>query len=137
MDKLRTKFKGLEGVFIQEQSDIGLEIIVIATFDESIGHVCLIGAGGVAVELYKDVAMRIPSFTKDEVMDMLCSLKSYPLLNGFRGSEILDQDGLVDLVVKFGDLIIENPMILDMDINPVAWDKKNEWFLALDCKVRV
>ncbi|WP_422484730.1 acetate--CoA ligase family protein [Gudongella sp. DL1XJH-153] len=133
---LSEKFAGLEGIFLQEQANIGMEMIVGAKFEPTVGHICLLGAGGVAVELYKDVSMKIPPLEDMEVKEMLQNLKSYKLFTGFRGSESLPEDQFIDLVVKFSDLIMENSQIAEMDINPVAWDSIKKQFVALDCRIK-
>ncbi|MDY0235992.1 MAG: acetate--CoA ligase family protein [Gudongella sp.] len=134
---LLDKFSGSDGVLVQEQSNIGLEMIMGAKYEPFTGHLMLMGSGGVAVELYKDVAMKLNPLDKIDTEEMLASLKNYPLFTGFRGIEQLPVDKFSQIMLNFSTLISEVPEIKEMDLNPVVWDKNEKRFLALDFRIRV
>ncbi len=134
---LLDKFPGSDGVLLQEQSSIGLEMIMGAKYEQFTGHIMLMGSGGVAVELYKDVAMKLNPLDEIDSEEMLSSLKNYPLFTGFRGMERLPINKFHQIMLNFSTLISELPEIKEMDLNPVVWDKNEKRFLALDFRIRV
>ena len=80
-----SKFKGANGVFVQEQVPAGIELIVGSTLDPQLGPSVMVGLGGVWVEIMKDVAFGYLPVGESEAMAMIDSLACEPLLAGYRG----------------------------------------------------
>ena len=74
------------GYQVQRMAEPGVEMLVGVVQDQHFGPVLACGAGGTATELVKDVAVRITPITRGEAARMVRSLKTFPLLDGYRGA---------------------------------------------------
>lgn len=111
------------------------ELILGAKRDPVFGPVLLVGAGGVAAELYRDRAIELPPLDGNLALRMLKSLRSWPLLEGYRGRAGIDVDRLVDVLLRLSTLVVDLPEILELDINPL-WVTPDQ-AVALDARVLV
>src|SRR5439155_20789830 len=110
----------IEGVLVCEQVTGGVELVVGLSFDEQFGLTVMAGVGGVSVEVYRDVAFRVPPFDRDEAMRMLQELIALPLLQGHRGRPAVDLDAVVDVILRVEQLAIDLPdRLRELDINPL------------------
>lgn len=114
----------LDGVFVQQMLPKGLEVIIGVNNDPQFGPQVLCGLGGIFVEIFKDTALYPAPMSKAEALDMLKSLKAYPLLAGYRGSKSLDLDALAETIVAVGDFAVAHnkagaPRLTELDINPL------------------
>lgn len=109
----------LDGVLIEKMGERGLELIVGAKADPEWGPVILAGLGGVTAELFHDVRLLSPDLTEAEITAELLQLKSAPLLTGFRGSPALDVGAVAALIARLGRLLLSEPTIREIDLNPV------------------
>jgi acyl-CoA synthetase (NDP forming) len=66
---------------------------------------------------------------------MLRQLKAYKILEGFRGSEPLDIDALVDLICRVGNLVSRVPEIAEIDLNPVMVHGRGNAISIVDSRV--
>jgi acyl-CoA synthetase (NDP forming) len=107
------------GVLVQEMAPQSTETIVGAIKDPQFGQTIMFGLGGIFVELLKDVNFRIAPITKDDAKEMITQLKAYPLLKGFRNSPPADIDALISILLSTSRLVMENPEIKELDLNPV------------------
>lgn len=114
----------IQGVLIQEMMQ-GQEVIVGMKNDAQFGQVIMVGLGGVLVELIKDVSFRIAPVDRKMALEMLKELKSYNLLDGFRGAKKANINAVVDIIVKTSDLVLKNKDIVELDFNPVIVNEKN------------
>lgn len=106
------------GVAVQKMAPPGIEAIIGATRDPSFGHVLMFGLGGVFVEILKDVSFRILPITQDSAAEMIEEIKGSSLLKGYRGQGA-DIEALKGLLFKISRLVVENPAIRELDLNPV------------------
>ena len=97
----------------------GIEVIIGATEEKKLGHIIMFGLGGVQVELLKDVSFELTPITTCEAQEMIASLKSYPLLEGYRGSKGVDRNRLIEIIQRISQLVTDLPMIKEMDLNPL------------------
>lgn len=107
------------GVLVQEMAPQSTEVIVGAIKDAQFGQTVMFGLGGVFVEILKDVSFRIAPLTVEDAKDMITELKAYPLLNGYRNTPPADIDALVDILCCTSKLVMENPEIKELDLNPI------------------
>jgi acetyltransferase len=121
--------------FIQKYLPGGREIIIGAKAEQELGHLVLFGIGGVYVELLKDVAFELTPVTDTEVKDMISSIKSYPLLSGFRGEKGVNQDALAETLQRVSQLVTELPMIQEMDLNPIMAFEDN--IFIVDARISI
>lgn len=123
----------VEGVLVQELVEDGVETILGFTRDPQVGPTILFGAGGVAAEIYEDVALRLPPIDRREALAMIASLKSYPLLTGFRGKPPCDVDVLADAIVAFSQMVLElGDRLVEAEINPLFVLAEGSGVLAAD-----
>jgi acetyltransferase len=118
--EMENKFgsKGLR-FFVQEFMPGGKEVIIGAKAEKGLGHTVMFGLGGVMVELMKDVSFELTPIASGEAKQMLTSIKSYPLLFGFRGQAGVDQEKLIEVIQRVSQLVTDLPMIQEMDLNPI------------------
>lgn len=110
----------IDGVLVQEMVGDGVEFILGMTYDDQLGPMIVLGAGGTAVEIFKDAAVRLTPLCADDVRDMLSELKCARLLEGYRGAPPRDIDALVDCCVRFaGFVAATDGRYAAIDLNPV------------------
>jgi acetyl coenzyme A synthetase (ADP forming)-like protein len=119
IDRVRAAGERIEGFALQEQIDGGVEMLVGVVADPVFGPVVACGGGGVTVELQRDVAVRVAPLTDIDAEEMVRSLVTFPLLDGFRGAPKLDVDALLQTILRVGALADAHPEIAEMDCNPV------------------
>ncbi len=125
----------LDGVLIERMSDKGVELILGAKRDPQWGPVILLGFGGVQAEVIKDFRILAPDLSKDEIKDEILKLKGAKLLTGFRGSDPVDLDAIATAVKAMGDLMLTQPRIMEIDLNPVIARPEGKGFDALDALI--
>ena len=123
------------GVYVHEMAPSGAEFFVGARKDPVFGPIVMTGMGGIFVEIFKDISIRIAPITVHEAWDMVQSLTSYPLIQGYRGNDPLDAEALVDLIMRVSDLITEIDDIKEMDLNPVFIYKDGLGSTVIDCRI--
>lgn len=110
----------VRGVQIGEMLPQGLEMIVGVNNDPDFGPVILCGLGGVFVEVFKDVSLALAPINEKEARKMLESLKAYKLLNGYRGTEKVDIESIIQILMKVSQLALtQRETLKELDINPV------------------
>lgn len=95
------------------------ELIVGYKRDPQYGGVLVVGIGGVAVEVLKDVAMRLLPVTREDVRSMLAEIKGAKLLRGHRGAKAVDRDAIVDAVLALAECARSNPEVVELEVNPL------------------
>ena len=110
----------INGVLVQEMVSNGVEVIVGVSYDEQLGPVLLFGTGGVMVEVYNDITLRLCPIARFEALEMVSQVKGVKLLQGFRGRPKADVDSLVDTLVKVSHLAVNlEGRLSELDINPL------------------
>ena len=103
-----------------EEMVSGVELIVGAKHDYQFGPVVLFGIGGVWVEIYRDVVLRMAPLSQRDIDSMVKCLKARPLLEGYRGTHPVHLEKLNKLLVTFSDLVLDlESEIESIDLNPV------------------
>ncbi|MCK8683222.1 acetate--CoA ligase family protein [Pseudomonas umsongensis] len=96
------------------------ELIVGIKRENDFGLALVIGAGGILVELLKDSRSLLLPTTDGAIRQALLSLRSAPLLQGFRGRQAADLDALVAAIRAVADYACENAaQLLELDVNPL------------------
>ena len=125
----------VESLLVQPMVAAGVEMLVGVVHDPSFGPVVVAGAGGTAVELLHDVAARITPVTDQDAHDLLRSLRTFPLLEGYRGAPRADIESLEDVLMRVGRMVEMHPEIAELDLNPVMATPGGAW--VVDARVRV
>jgi acetyl-CoA synthetase (ADP-forming) len=109
----------IAGILVQEMAPQSTEVIVGAIKDPQFGQTVMFGLGGIFVEILKDVNFRIAPITTDDAKDMITELKAYPLLKGYRNTPPADIDAIVSILCATSRLVMDQPEIKELDLNPV------------------
>ncbi len=125
----------LEGFVVQPMATDGVEMIVGVVHDQSFGPVLACGAGGTTAELIKDVAVRITPVTDLDAAAMLHSLKTFPLLDRYRGAPACDVAAIEDVLLRVSAMVQAHPEIAELDCNPLIAGPHG--VTIVDARVRV
>ena len=111
---------GINGVSVQEMVLDGVEVIVGLSYDSQLGATILFGSGGVMVEVYNDVALRLCPIDEKDALEMISDVKGARLLEGFRGRPAADVNALADTLVRVSHLGAQlEGTLAELDINPL------------------
>lgn len=126
--------KHFQGVTVQRMVKLdGYEIILGSSVDPQFGPVLLFGTGGQLVEVFKDRALALPPLNANLAKNMMEKTKIFEALKGVRGRKPVDMAKLTDILMRFSQMIVENPWIKECDINPLLVSA--EEIIALDARV--
>jgi hypothetical protein len=134
-ERLRGAGTPPEGFLVQRMAGAGVEMFVGVVQDPRFGPVVACGAGGTAVELLKDVSVRLAPLTGSEADEMIRGLATFPLLDGYRGRPKADVAALRELVLRLGALAEDLPEVAEVDLNPVIVGTGGA--AAVDARVRL
>jgi acetyltransferase len=113
----------------------GYELILGSTVDAQFGPVILFGSGGVMVEVYRDHGLALPPLNTTLAQRLMEQTRIFAALRGVRGRKPVNLPALEELLVRFSQLVVEQPWIREIDINPLL--ATPEQLLALDARVVV
>ncbi|HET7869585.1 MAG TPA: GNAT family N-acetyltransferase [Actinomycetota bacterium] len=125
----------LEGFLVQEMVTGGVEMLVGVAQDPLFGPIVACSAGGTAAELLRDVSVRIAPITDLDASEMVRSLKTFPLLDGYRGAPKADVAALEEVILRVSTMVDAHPSIAEMDCNPVMVLPRRA--VIVDARVRV
>jgi acetyltransferase len=122
------------GVTVQPMIALdGYELILGSSIDAQLGPVLLFGAGGQLVEVWRDAAFGLPPLTTTLAQRMIAQTQISRALDGVRGRPPIDRAALERLLVRFSQLVIEQPRIKEIDINPLLATPTR--LVALDARI--
>ena len=124
-----------ESYLVQQMVEDGTELLVGVATDPVFGPVVACGAGGIAVELLGDVALRVCPLAETDPAEMIRSLATFPLLTGFRGATPANLPSLEDLIQRVGALADTHQEIVELDLNPVLATPTKA--TAADARIRI
>jgi acetyltransferase len=107
-------------VLVSKMAPPGLEVIVGMNRDPQFGPVILFGLGGIMVEIFQDVSLRLLPLTMDEALSMIQEIKGYGLIAGYRGQPPVDENALADCLLAVARMAENNPELIEIDLNPVV-----------------
>ena len=111
----------------------GYELILGSSIDSQFGPVLLFGAGGQLVEVFKDRALALPPLTATLARRMMEDTRILTALKGVRGRPAVDLAALEQILVRFSQLVAEQPRIKEIDLNPLL--ASPDRLIALDARV--
>jgi acyl-CoA synthetase (NDP forming) len=113
----------------------GVEMLIGVVHDPLFGPIVACGAGGVQVEVLRDVSVRLTPLSQQDASEMIRSLRTYPLLTGFRGSPVCDVAALEDGLLRVSAMVEDIPQIAELDCNPFVVNEHGA--VILDARIRV
>ncbi len=115
-------FKAMNGegtILVQEMIKGERELVVGMTRDPQFGPCVMFGLGGIFTEILKDVSFRVAPLDKKDAMEMMQDISGHKILDAVRGLKSVDKKLLADILVKVGQIGLENSQIKEIDINPL------------------
>ena len=125
----------LDGILVEAMGRKGTEMIIGAHNDAQWGPVLLAGFGGIMAEALKDFRLLPAQASRATIVEEINRLQGSAILRGFRGSPELDVEAVAEVVEKLGQLMLSNPSIVEVDINPVVVYEKGQGAIALDALI--
>jgi acetyltransferase len=125
----------IQGVTVQPMIKlVGTELILGGKRDSLFGPVIMFGMGGVGVEFFKDVAVGLPPLNQTLARRIMQETHVYRLLkNGYRNLPPANLEELEEILIRFSQMLVDFPMLKEVDINPLFIDNKQ--VIALDSRV--
>jgi acetyl-CoA synthetase (ADP-forming) len=97
------------------------ELVIGLTRDAQFGPCVMFGLGGIFTEILKDISFRVAPLERRDALEMMHDIKGHRILEAVRGMEAADLDALADILIKVGQIGLENEKVKEIDINePVA-----------------
>jgi acetate---CoA ligase (ADP-forming) len=135
-DIIRKHGARFDGVIIAAMAGGRREIMIGAHRDAVFGPVVAVGDGGKYVEIFRDTALLLPPFSKDDAREALGRLRVAPLFAGVRGEQPMDVESLCDAAVKIGALMLDPAArVMSLDLNPVLLDSAGKGCVVVDAVV--
>jgi len=106
-------------LMVQRMVGDGLEVILGGKRDRSFGPVVMFGLGGTYVEVFNDVSFRVAPLSRTDAEEMIGEVRGKRLLDGVRGKPPMDQESLIKALLSLSCMLVDNPSITEVDINPL------------------
>ncbi|MFF4416614.1 acetate--CoA ligase family protein [Streptosporangium sp. NPDC001559] len=126
---------GARHYLVEAMAPAGVDLMVGARRDVVFGPVVLVGLGGTVAEALADVAIRLAPVSPGEAAGMPSELAGRALLSGWRGGPVLDSDDLGTIVSRLGDLLVANPLLEEIEVNPLRLTPQG--LIALDAVILI
>jgi acetyl coenzyme A synthetase (ADP forming)-like protein len=125
----------LEGLVVQPMAPDGVEMLAGVVNDHSFGPVVACGPGGVPAGLSNDASVRITPLTDVDAREMIRSLKTFPVLDGYHGAPRCDVAAIEDVLLRISAMVERHPEIVELDCNPLIAGPKGA--VIVDARVRI
>lgn len=112
------------------------ELLLGGFRDKSFGGIVTFGSGGKYVEVINDKAMRSIYSVREDIIEMIQETKIGKIIQGVRGESGIDLNKLIEIILSFNLMMIENQNISEVDINPLIVSQENK-FYAVDCRIKI
>ncbi|MQA76795.1 MAG: hypothetical protein GEU88_21305, partial [Solirubrobacterales bacterium] len=119
---------------VQEMAS-GFELLVGAARDPELGVSVTVGLGGTATEVHRDLVTEHAPVNADRARDMLRRLRCWPLLEGYRGEPARDVEAVCGIVTAVSALMLDDPSIGELDLNPVLVGPAGDGAVAVDVRI--
>lgn len=116
-------------------NELSTELFIGAKREKNFGAMIMCGLGGIFIEALKDVSFSLAPVSVAEANDMISSLKSYPIIQGYRGKEGVNQVMLNETIRRVSALCMAAPEIVEMDLNPLIGDE--EGITVIGARIRI
>lgn len=98
--------------------------LILGMHRDPLGTAILLGMGGVTAELFRDTVMRLlpqhGGLSREDALEMARELKTWPLLDGYRGRPKADVESLAAAIVAFSQMVAQlGDRLIEAEINPL------------------
>ncbi len=128
------QIEGTSGVEVQQMAT-GKELFFGVKWENGYGHLIVFGLGGIFVEVLHDVQSALAPLSFEEAKAIIHSIKGYRLIKGVRGEKPIDEEALIEILLRISELVGIVPEIREMDINP-AFANESQIVVA-DARIRI
>jgi acetyltransferase len=125
----------IDGILIEQMAGKGVEVILGASRDERFGPLMMFGLGGTLVEVLKDVSFRLAPMWQISAERMVHEIRSFKVLDGFRGNPPCDIDSIVNTLLRLSLMVCNHPEVSELDINPLIVHAKGKGCSVADSRV--
>jgi acetate---CoA ligase (ADP-forming) len=125
----------IEGVLIQPMATGGRELIIGGRQDAQFGPVVLVGLGGIFVEIFGEVSLRVAPITPREAMEMINEVRGIAMFKGARGLSPSDLEAVAEVLLRISQLLCDFPEIREIDLNPLRVFQEKEGCRGLDVRM--
>ena len=125
----------ISGILVEEMARKGVEVILGANRDSRFGPLMMFGLGGTLVEVLKDVTFRLAPMWQVSAEKMVREIRSFKLLDGFRGAPRCDVEAIVDCLLRLSAMVCNHPEIAELDINPLIVHAQGQGCSVADSRV--
>ncbi|MBC8177564.1 MAG: acetate--CoA ligase family protein [Desulfobacteraceae bacterium] len=108
-----------DSILVQEMVKGQRELVIGLTRDPQFGPCVMFGLGGIFTEILKDISFRVAPLEKRDALEMMQDIKGHKILEAVRGMEAADLNIFSDILIKVGQIGLENDDVKEIDINPV------------------
>ncbi|XOB41886.1 MAG: acetate--CoA ligase family protein [Candidatus Nealsonbacteria bacterium] len=124
----------VDGILVQKMEE-GIEVAAGMKKDLQFGPVLMVGLGGVFIEVLKDVSFRVAPVNEKEGLEMLKTLKSFPILTGARKRKPVNIKSISKIIASLSKLSLKEKNIKEIDLNPIIVNQKGA--LVVDVKILI
>jgi acyl-CoA synthetase (NDP forming)/GNAT superfamily N-acetyltransferase len=125
----------LDGVLVQARQAAGTELLAGVVQDPVFGPLVVLGAGGTTADLLDDRTARLAPLTEADTGAMITSLRTTPLLFGYRGNPGVDLERLEDVLARLGRMAADLPQLAEADLNPLICGPDGA--VCVDARIRL
>ena len=125
----------IDGVHLQRMIPDGQEVIIGMVRDPLVGALMMFGSGGIEVEGLKDVAFALAPLNQAEAREMIRRTWAGRKLKGFRSIPPVDEESVIDVLIKLSFLAYEHPEVEEIEINPLRVLQKGA--VAVDVRMKI
>ena len=127
----------IDSILIEEMAPKGVEVIIGCNRDASFGPLMMFGLGGTMVEVLKDVQFRLAPMSRYWANDMIRSIRSFAVLDGFRGTPKADIAAVEDIILRLSAMAVNHPEIAELDINPLIVHPVGQGASVADSRIQL
>ena len=126
----------IDGVLVQEMAPAGLEVILGMKRDPQFGPVIMVGTGGIYVEVFNDISLRLLPISRVDAEEMISETKLAKIIGGARRT-VYDREVLKDAILNLAKLVESNPQLEEIDINPFFLYEEGKGGKGVDALIRL
>ncbi|MDO4550664.1 MAG: acetate--CoA ligase family protein [Planctomycetia bacterium] len=127
----------IDSILIEEMAPKGVEVIIGCNRDEKFGPLMMFGLGGTMVEVLKDVQFRLAPMSRYWAENMIRSIRSFAVLDGFRGTPKSDLKAVEDIILRLSAMAVNHPEIAELDINPLIVHPVGQGASVADSRIQL